>query len=68
LVSERVGSKIVQPEVMEVIQEQLICLETLIGHEKEGQERSIIDRLKEVMESAERAKSLHISFVAKSSE
>ena len=68
MVSERVGSKIVQPEVMEVIQEQLICLETLIGHEKEGQERSIIDRLKEVMESAERAKSLHISFVAKSSE
>jgi hypothetical protein len=53
---------------MEVIQEQLICLETLIGHEKEGQERSIIDRLKEVMESAERAKSLHIFFVAKSSE
>ena len=68
MVSERVGSKIVQPEVMEVIQEQLICLETLIGHEKEGQERSIIDCLKEVMENAERAKSLHISFVAKSSE
>jgi len=53
---------------MEAIQEWFMCLETLIGHEKEGQERSILDYLKEVMENTERAKSLHISLVEESSE
>jgi len=63
-----VDSNIVQPEVMEVIRELLMCLETLIEHEKEGEERFIIDRLKEAMESAERAESLYIYLAAKSSE
>jgi len=43
-------------------------LETLMRSDEESEERSIIDRLKEVMESAERAKSLYISLAEKSSE
>jgi hypothetical protein len=40
----------------------------LIGQEEEGEERSIIDRLKEVMESAEKDESLYISLAAELSE
>ena len=43
-----------QPKVMEVIGERLVCLETLIGQEGEGKEHYIIDRLKEAMESTEK--------------
>jgi transcription elongation factor len=57
-----------QLEVMEVIGERLVCLKTLIGQKKEGEERSIIDRLKEVMESAEKDESLYISLAAELSE
>jgi len=32
-----------QLEVMEVIEERLVCLKTLIGQEEEGKERYIID-------------------------
>jgi hypothetical protein len=53
---------------MEAIREWLMRLETLIGSYEKGEERSIIDRLKEAMESTERAESLYISLVAKSSE
>jgi hypothetical protein len=62
-----VDSRIVQPEVMKAIREQLMRLKTLIGHEKEGEERSIINRLKEAMENTERAESLYIFLAAKSS-
>jgi hypothetical protein len=37
-----VGSKIMQPKVMEVIREQLVRLEILIRLEEEVKERSII--------------------------
>jgi hypothetical protein len=57
-----------QLEVMEVIGERLVCLKTLIGQKEEGEERSIIDRLKEVMESAEKDESLYISLAAELSE
>ena len=40
---------------MEAIRERLTRLETLIGSDEEDEERSIMDRLKEAMESAERA-------------
>ena len=53
---------------MEAIRERLMHLETLIGSDEEGEECSIIDRLKEAMESVERAKSLYISLAAESSE
>jgi len=53
---------------MEAIRERLMHLEILIGSDEEGEERSIIDRLKEAMESAKRAKSLYISLMAESSE
>ena len=53
---------------MEAIRERLTCLETLIGLDEEDEERSIMDRLKEAMESAERAESLYISLAAESSE
>jgi hypothetical protein len=53
---------------MEAIREWLMRLETLIGSYEKGEERSIIDRLKEAMESTERAESLYISLAAKSSE
>ena len=53
---------------MEAIRERLMRLETLIGPDEEGEERIIMDRLKEAMESAERAKSLYISLAAESSE
>jgi hypothetical protein len=53
---------------MEAIRERLTRLETLIGSDEEDEERSIIDRLKEAMESAERAESLYISLAAESSE
>jgi hypothetical protein len=55
-------------EAMEAIQERLMRFETLIGSDEEGEERSIVDRLKEAMESAERAESLYISLAAESSE
>ena len=63
-----VDSKNVQPKVMKAIWEWLMRLETLIGPDEEGEERTIMDRLKEAMESVERAKSLYISLAAKSSE
>jgi len=53
---------------MEAIRERLMRLETLIGSDEEGEERSIIDCLKEAMESAERAESLYIYLAAESSE
>jgi hypothetical protein len=53
---------------MEAIRERLIRLETLIGSDEEGEERSIVDRLKKAMENAERAESLYISLAAESSE
>jgi hypothetical protein len=53
---------------MEAIRERLMRLETLIGSDEEGEERSVIDRLKEAMESADRAESLYISLAAESSE
>jgi coenzyme F420-reducing hydrogenase alpha subunit len=53
---------------MEAIREQLTRLETLIGSDEEDEERSIIDRLKEAVESAERAENLYISLAAESSE
>ena len=40
----------------------------LIGPDEEGEERTIMDRLKEAMESAERAESLYISLAVESSE
>ena len=57
-----------QPEVIETIRERLIRLETLIGPDEEGEERTIMDRLKEAMENAERAESLYIFLAAESSE
>jgi hypothetical protein len=43
-------------------------LETLIGHEEEGEECFIIDCLKEAMENAGRVESLYISVEAELSE
>jgi len=43
-------------------------LETLIGLNEEGEERSVIDHLREAMESAERVESLYISLATESSE
>ena len=63
-----VGSKIVQPKFMETIRERLVRLEIFIRSEKKGEERSIIDRLKEVMESVERDQSLCISLKVESNE
>ena len=63
-----VDSKNMQPEVMKAFREQLMRLETLIGPDEEGEERTIMDCLKEAMESTERAESLYISLVAESSE
>jgi len=63
-----VGSKIMQPKVMEVIREQLVRLEILIRLEEEVKERSIIYWLKEAMKSVVRDESLYISLVAKLSE
>ena len=51
---------------MEAIRERLTRLETSIGSDEEDEERSIIDRLKEAVESAERAESLYISLAAES--
>jgi len=53
---------------MEAIRERLMHLETLIGSDEEGEERSVIDHLREAMESAERAESLYISLATESSE
>jgi hypothetical protein len=53
---------------MEAIRERLMRLESLIGSDEEGEECSVIDRLKEAMESAERAESLYIFLAAESSE
>jgi hypothetical protein len=53
---------------MEGIRERLTRLETLIGSDEEDEGHSIMDRLKEAMESAERAESLYISLAAESSE
>lgn len=53
---------------MKSIQEQLVCLETLIGQIEEGEERFIIEWLKNATESTARAKSLYISLVAELSE
>jgi len=53
---------------MEAIRERLMRLKSLIGSDEEGEERSVIDRLKEAMESAERAESLYIFLAAESSE
>ena len=53
---------------MEAIRERLMRLETLIRSDEEGEERSVIDRLREAMESAERAERLYISLAAESSE
>ena len=53
---------------MEAIQERLMCLETLIGPDEKGEERTIMDRLKEAIESVERAESLYISLTVESSE
>jgi hypothetical protein len=50
---------------MEAIRERLMHLETLIGPDEEGKERSVIDHLREAMESAE---SLYISLATESSE
>ena len=63
-----VGSKIMQPKVMEVIRERLVRLEILIRPEEEVEERSIIDWLKEAMKSVVRDESLYISLVAELSE
>ena len=57
-----------QPEVMEAIRERLTRLETLIGQDDEDEECTILDRLKEATESAERAESLYITLAAESSE
>jgi hypothetical protein len=53
---------------MEAIRERLMHLESLIGSDEEGEERSVIDCLEEAMERAERAESLYISLAAESSE
>jgi len=53
---------------MEAIRERLMRLKTLIRSDEEGEERSVIDRLREAMESAERAERLYISLAAESSE
>ncbi|KAI5563576.1 hypothetical protein BDE02_14G000700 [Populus trichocarpa] len=53
---------------MEAIRERITRLETLIGPDEEEEDRSIMERLKEAMESAERAESLYISLAAESSE
>ncbi|KAG5223998.1 hypothetical protein IMY05_019G0023800 [Salix suchowensis] len=53
---------------METIRERLMRLETWIGSDEEGEECSIIDRLRYAIESAERAESLYISLAAESSE
>jgi hypothetical protein len=53
---------------MEVIHERLVCLEILIGQEEDGEECSIIDRLKKAVESVDMIVSLYISLAEKSSE
>ena len=57
------------PAGMEAIRERLARLEELIGPISEnGEQRFINDRLREAIESAERAESLYISLAAETSE